>query len=431
MGMDQHTREVVTKSSTSLLVRVLGMIATLLVSVCLGRTLGASNFGIINLALQTATLLLVVTVAGMDNVLIKRIAIGYERGDSEEIASSIYTSYIINGVLSGSATVLGILLAPWAARYVFHTQAIEIPLIISVAVLIPQTMSRVFGSGLNGFRRIWQSGLVDNVLSIWVVGIGLLALYLLHLPITVITVAILYAVGRLTVCVSIGIYWNKLFRYSGPRRFIPRPMLTMAMPLLVSSGAYLIASNADSVMLGWLKTPYEVGLYNVAARLALVESLFLLVSNAAIAPKLASLYSEGRIKEMERMVKRVTGGLILVAIVSLLLFMAFGHSMLAMWGKEFAGAYLILIVLGIGQFFNISTGCSGMLLIMCGYEKSQGYISAVALFVNLILNYFLISTWGAVGAALATAITVAGANAAKMFVARRKIGVLTFPFLNI
>lgn len=128
------------------------------------------------------------------------------------------------------------------------------------------------------------------------------------------------------------------------------------------------------------------------------------------------------------MIHRVTAGLTLLATISLMLFVVFGHWLLSIWGREFGGAYLVLVVLGIGQFFNISTGCCGMLLVMCGHEKILGYLSSAFLVINLILNYFLILKWGALGAASATAITIAGQNIAKLIIAKRKTGISTVPF---
>ncbi len=102
--------------------------------------------------------------------------------------------------------------------------------------------------------------------------------------------------------------------------------------------------------------------------------------------------------------------------------------MLGFWGPDFAEAFPILMILSIGQFFNISTGCSGLLLIMCGYEKIHGAISVISVISNLILNLILISYYGAMGAALATAITVTTANLLKVFYAKRKTDILTLPF---
>jgi O-antigen/teichoic acid export membrane protein len=98
-----------------------------------------------------------------------------------------------------------------------------------------------------------------------------------------------------------------------------------------------------------------------------------------------------------------------------------------LWGNEFKEAYLVLIILAVGQFFNISTGCAGMLLIMCGFEKIHGYISLFFMLLNLILNYTLIVSYGAVGAAIATTITIASENVVKLILAKKKVGISTIP----
>jgi O-antigen/teichoic acid export membrane protein len=283
-------------------------------------------------------------------------------------------------------------------------------------MIIPQTFSRVFASGLNGFRKIWQSNLVNEALSICVVAVGIVILQILKIKITVINVAILYAIGRLVVSGAIFVYWKSIFTYKGEKSLI-----------LLVSGTSIIASNADALMLGWLSDVREVGLYSVAAKLALLVSLFLQVSNAAISPKLASLFATNNIAEINILVKRVTLGLVTIAILFLIVFIIGGNFLLGLWGNEFKEAYLVLIILAIGQFFNISTGCAGLLLIMCGFEKIHGYISLFFMVLNLILNYILIVSYGAVGAAIATAITVGFENIAKLILVKNKIGISTIP----
>ncbi|MFW5804641.1 MAG: oligosaccharide flippase family protein [bacterium] len=425
--LDVHTKEVIWKSSASIVVKIIGMVAGILVSIFIGRSLGPDGLGVINLANRIVSLLLVFTMFGMSSVLVKQIAIGFERKDWQLVSNSIYTSSIINGSIALILTILGIILAPFLSQNIFHAPELEIPLKITFIVILPQTFSRIFGAGLNGFRKIWQSNLVNETMSMWVIGIILLTLYFLKIEINIVRVALIYAIGRVVVTVSVLTYWKKIFRFKGKRQWIARPMMRMAMPMLLVSSTALIAKNADTIMLGWLDTTREVGLYNVAARLALLVSFFLQVSNAAISPKLASLFADGKIKEMEKMVKSVTTGLMVVAIASLLFFIVAGNLLLGLWGVEFKEAYLILIILGIGQFFNISTGCAGLLLIMCGHEKIHGHISVFFVTLNLILNFFLIKNFGAVGAATATAITIGGENIAKLVLAKKKVGISTLP----
>jgi O-antigen/teichoic acid export membrane protein len=126
------------------------------------------------------------------------------------------------------------------------------------------------------------------------------------------------------------------------------------------------------------------------------------------------------------MVKRVTKGLSLVAISSVILFIVLGKWLLGFWGVEFQDAYWVLLVLSIGQFFNIATGCSGLLLVMCGFEKLHGIISLTTTVLNLLLNYLFIINYGIVGAAIATAISIIFENIMKVLLVKKKIGITIF-----
>lgn len=425
--IDEHTLEVVKKSSASMVVKVAGMATGMGVSIFLGRTIGAEGLGIINLANRIVSLLIVFTIFGFDTVLIKNIAIAYERQDWQRIANNLFTSFRFNGILALSASIFGLSITSLLINDVFHEPDLHIPLIIAFAMIVPQTVSRIFAAGLSGFRKIWQSSLVNDTLSIAVVGLGLLICYLSNLKINIVNVAILYALGRLVVTGTMSIYWKKLFHFSGSKQWNLKPMVKMALPLLLASVTSIIAINADTIMLGWLSNTHEVGLYSVAARLALLTSFFLQVSNASISPKLATLYAENKIEEMKKMVKRVTLGLIIIAFVFLSIFVFGGVHILGLWGNEFKEAYWILVILTIGQFINISTGSAGLILTMCGFEKIRGYLSLLSVTLNLILNYFFIRHYGAVGAAIATAVTVGGENIVKVILAKNKTGILTIP----
>lgn len=202
----------------------------------------------------------------------------------------------------------------------------------------------------------------------------------------------------------------------------------MAFPLLLVSSTSIIASNADTIMIGWLTNVENVGLYSVAARIALLTSFILQVTNSAISPRLAYMFADNKLEEAQQMVKQVSIGLSIVATLFLLLVIVLGKPALSIWGVEFIIAYFPLLILCIGQYVNISTGCAGLLLVMCDQEKLLGKISLVSLLFNLCLNIVLIKYYGIVGAATATAIALAGENIVKVIMAKRKTGILSMPF---
>ncbi len=429
-NLDVHTLEVIKKSSASMIVKISGMAAGLFVSIFLGQTIGPEGLGIINLANQIVSLLLVLTMFGMGHVVVKNIAIAKEKNDWQNIANNLFTSSVFNGSLAFIFAVLGILAAPILAKNIFNEPNLETPLIIALAMIIPQTFSRILASGLIGFRKVWQSNLVDQALSTWFVGISLYVLYVLRTNINVVNVAILYAIGRLLVTLVMTIYWKRLFIFKQKKQWMLRPMLRMATPLLLAMTTDIISASSDTIMLGWLSNTFEVGIYSVAHRIATLTSFLLLISNSAIAPKIAALYATGKIKEMELMIKQINKILILVACLVFLFFIFAGSYILPFWGSEFGTAYWPLVILSIGQFFNISTGCVGLVLVMCGQEKLVGKISLIFLLLNLPLNYILILKYGALGAAIATALTVSISMITRLYFVKVRVGLSPIPWIN-
>ncbi len=414
-----------------MMVKVVGMAATFAVSIILGRTIGPEGLGIINLSNRIVAIVLIFATVGMNNVVLKEVAIGFEKQDWQHVANTIFSAFRINIPLALLFSGLMVLVSPWLIENVFHEPDLKIPLIISLTVVVFQITSRIFASGVNGFRKIWQSSLVNDTLSAMIVAIGLNAMIIFGIKITVINVAILYATARILVTISIGSYWKKLFKFNGKKRSNAAGMLKVGIPLLIFSSSNLIATNADTIMLGWLSNVKEVGLYSVGIRLGLLTNFLLLVTNSNLAPKIASLFATGKILELERMIQKVTGGLIVLSVVSILIFILFGKYILSIWGTEFTKSYAILVIISLGQFINIGTGATGVILMMTGFEKLLGKITLLSAVINVGLNFWLIPIYGGIGAAITSAVTFGTENIIKVIIVKQKTGILTIPLFKL
>ena len=357
--IDFHTLEVIKNASASTLVKVVGMLAAIFVSIVLGRTLGVEGLGIIGLANRIANLLLVVALLGMPKVLIKEIAIAHNNKNWQHIGNCIRTSYKLNGGISLLVVALFLLLTPFLTQNVFHTPQLTIPLSIAIVMIVPMVFSRIYSSGLIGYRKIWQSNLVEQTLSILVVGILLLVFIQLEIKITLINVAIMYAIGRIIVTLTVGIYWQTIYSSPKKKKMLTSQLLKTAIPLFFVSTSSVVLASSDVIMLGWLSNSKEVGLFTVAARIALLTSFFLQVTNSAVAPKIATLYHKKNIDELEKMIQKVTGGLFFIGIITFFILVFAGKWILGIWGNEFKEAYWILVILGFGQLINLSTGAVG------------------------------------------------------------------------
>ena len=425
--MDKYIKDIFLKSSKATIIQVVGISSRLITSIFLGRELGASGLGDVNLINQIITIILVFTMFGMDHVLVKNISIYLFRKESKSIGRTIFTAIYITTIIAFSLSLL-LFFSVEQISIFFSSKELNTPLIISSLVIIPQTMSNVFASAINGFSKVWQSRLLKDFLTSIFVLLGLLLCNFFDVQINLLNVIIIYTISRcITFLISL-IYLRKLYKPIFLLGSIDKSMIKMAKPLLFVSATTLLLSSVDIIMLGWLSSSKNVGLYTVSTRLVLFVAFFLQITNSVLSPKIAALYANKKIDEVSNIVKKVTFWLIIIGVLSTLFFLIFGKYILTFWGKEFIEAYYSLIILCFGQFINISTGCSGVLLIMSGNEKVFSYISGIFLLINIVLNFIFIQLYGILGAAIATSLTIAGENILRVIIVKKRTGILTLPF---
>ena len=430
--LDEHTLEVIKKSSGSLIVKVSGMGVSFFVSIFIARTLGAAGTGIINLVSQIISFLVIICVLGFSQIIIKEVAIAYNKGNFQRVKDVLFSAYVINGAVGVLCTVFLILFSEALATSFFKNPDLKVPLIVLSIALIPQIVSKIMSAALVGYKRIWQSNLIDQTLNIGIVSILLLLLWILNVEISVIKVAIVYAIASLCVTISGIFYWrhlNKNIQKQIPI-FLGNYMIINGLPLLIVSTSLFISTSADTFMLGWLRGTKEVGVYTVASKLAMLTSFFLQISISTMGQKIAVMFKNQEIKALEQLLQRVTTGLIGIGFLSLIFFIFLGKYILNIWGYEFILGYPVLVILTIGQFFNIASGPVGTLLVMTNHQKILRNITVITVLFNLILNYFLIKNFGAMGAAIATAFTTILNMGLSIFFVRKKTGLKILRFLN-
>ena len=123
------------------------------------------------------------------------------------------------------------------------------------------------------------------------------------------------------------------------------------------------------------------------------------------------------------MIQEITKILFFAGLIILLFIFFLSDSILSLWGKEFTNAKNCLIILCVGQFFNIGTGAVGYLLSMTGHEKVLRNITILSLILSVLLNLVLINLIGILGAAIATSSVIIINNLVKAFFVYKKIGI--------
>ena len=103
----------------------------------------------------------------------------------------------------------------------------------------------------------------------------------------------------------------------------------------------------------------------------------------------------------------------------------FCSPLLALFGNEFAHARVIVSLLVVGHCINAAAGSSAVFLCMTGQERACTAIIACGAMLNGLLNFTLIPRYGAVGAATASAVSLACWNVGAVIWMRTRSGMDT------
>jgi O-antigen/teichoic acid export membrane protein len=190
-------------------------------------------------------------------------------------------------------------------------------------------------------------------------------------------------------------------RYEGQKWF------ATAKPLLFLHIAGMLIAQADPAMLGILGEPGQAGLFAVSNRIALLLGFGLAAVNAIAAPLIAQLHAKNQHDQMQSMLTLAAKGIVLFTVPAALFMVFFGKWMLSIFGDEFTVAYPVLMWLVAGQTINALAGSVGFILTMTGFPHTAARIIWVAAIGKVSLNLILMPRWGALGAAIGTALMLA------------------------
>lgn len=420
--LSNETKNVLYKSTASLFVNIFGIIFSLSISIFLGRTIGAEGIGLLSISKQFVGFILIICLLGINLVLVKEIAISKSKNDLLAIGQTMNTVYFFNGTISLLLTTLLIFATPWIANSIFNNSDLEFPLLISILVIPFQLFSRLFGSALLGFNKVWQSSLVDNVLSTFI-SISLLSIvyYFNNESINLNSVAIIYAISRIITMCVVGFYWRLTFNYKVGKDLIIGKLLKTSMPLFVVSLSSFFIFKIDSLILGAFIDAKAVGVFAVAASISLLSNFLLQISSKAISPRFAVLYKENKINELQVLIKQVTKILIFLGGTFFLINLFFGSTILGLWGEEFKSGYYILLILTFSQAYNICTGPAGSLLMMSGFEKILMKLNIYLVIFSVLLGFLSAYFYGVIAFAISTAVIRIISNSIKILLVKKKI----------
>jgi O-antigen/teichoic acid export membrane protein len=193
-----------------------------------------------------------------------------------------------------------------------------------------------------------------------------------------------------------------------------RQWIRSALPFMFLGTIHLINSRVDIIMLGAIDGVKAVGIYTVILGITHLVTFIHHAANSVLAPNIASIYAEGRIEKLQRIINKSVRLVFIGSATISGILIASSYWILLIFGAEFTLGQTAMNILICGQLFSAMTGPVGIVLNMTGHERATAIALGASATLNIILNALLIPQWGINGAAIATTTSLIIVNIIKV-----------------
>lgn len=378
-----------------------GRLIKAVVVIYAARVLGAADWGLFSYAVTLAGFFTLLVDPGINAILVREGV----RAPRDERLALFSTTFAVKVALILASAAFIIFVAPS-----FSTLPGALTLLPIVAIVIAGDGLRDFFASLMRLseRMEWDAitFLIENAA---IVVFGFIFLHISHSPLAF-TWA--YAAGTVTGALSAAVVIRADFKNITSyfsRKLTPK-IVRAAWPFAITASLGALLTNADILIISWMRTATDVGVYSAVIRIVQILYLVPLVVQSATLPILSRLAKTNN-QKFRSILEQTLGILFLVsAPVSL------GGIILAtqvlgfIFGPAYVAGGLAFSILLASLFFDYAT--STMSIAIFSYDRQKNFIVAAAIggVSNVLFDLLLIPHWGITGSAVATFIAQAATN---------------------
>jgi len=192
-------------------------------------------------------------------------------------------------------------------------------------------------------------------------------------------------------------------------------LLRFSALIFLSGAAASFILDIDKSMIFAITKDENVAFYAVALYIAAVieapgRAMFQITS-----PMVAQAINSNDLNRLEELLKKSSINLM---VVSGLAFLIVNLNLLDFYKlinqPGYASAFSVVIIISLGKFFSMSMGCLNNIISNSKYYPYVFWFSVSSAVLAVLLNYYLISAYGIMGAAFATLIVILFINSCKL-----------------
>ncbi len=360
--------------------------------VYLARVLGAEALGVYALGMTIISLLGILNGLGLPDSAVRFVALYAASKRFEALRALLWNGawMLLAANLIFAAALLKV--GPWIAVHFYHSPQLVRYIPLFALIMITGALNTFFSKVLAGYKEVGRRTLITRFVSsplTMAVAVLLIALggglwgYLVAQIVSavVVTVLLVSLVWRLTPVAARSPDVKKLW--------IEPQVWTFSAAMFGIGLMEFFMGQADRVALGFYRGAHDVGIYAVAAALIAYEPIILQSVNQIFAPVIADIHTRGEHVLLGRLFQTLTKWMLGLTFPLAIVMITYARPIMRIFGHDFEAGWPILVMV-----------MAAIMVILC--------IEFVPL-------------WGALGAAVAAAITNAGTNAWNLMGVRKAL----------
>jgi O-antigen/teichoic acid export membrane protein len=405
--------------------RFVTVVAGFLVNALIARIVSAEEVGVYFLLVSIVTLGTVAASLGLQ-VIVVRLVAEYMAGRLAGLARSAVLAVL--KIVSISSLVIAVAVGMsgrFIAYKIFNSPIISSVIWYAASWIFVLALLNLLAESFRGFHdfkfaTIFSNNTSANVLLVVFlsafIGFGFHGALRDTLTFTILScvVSLLFAAYFM---------WRRLRNIEVGKPIKATFVLNAGLPLMLSSLSIFVLTQADIWVIGMFSSPEAVAKYGAAMRLGQLLFMPLLISNTLLPPFIAEMYAQGKLIQLENVMRIASTLSVIPAGVALLAFIFVGDFILEMaYGEYYRSAYYLLLIIGVGQFVNVWSGSGMIALINTGHQRSVmgisfGFGSLIVLGAIVVVRHY-----GVTGVALVTASVTAVQAIFTLLLLRKKTG---------
>lgn len=373
----------------------------------LSALLGPEEFGTYSFAFAWVQILQIVALAGFQQFLIREVAKAWGKMNLGRLYGLLSVGFGIPMTLAGALAVLGVIQASWGV-FPWLTTLLGDPGPVLMAVL-PFTLTLLLASVLQGTGQVILSE-VPAVIIRPVVFLLLVAVIYYAPGLTLNAQWVLDAqiIGACIAALIAAKWVRPVWKRLDKQRAAPGKIqwkISASIFFLISI-ITVVLGRIDTLMLGWLGSAADVGVYSLASRAAEQVQLPLVAARMALTPRVAHAAELDCLREIRPVLALYTRIAFILAMGLVCVYALCGTRLLGILDPEYVKGFPALVLLAFMKALGVGIGMVLMLLNMAGRERISLFAMVFALILNITLNLICIPRWGVLGCAAATSVSL-------------------------